>query len=199
MADPIIRELRVRAVRVPMREPHRSASGIITESPLVLIDLATSDGVTGHSVLFTYTVAALGPVAQLVQNLEPLVKGEALAPLEIESKLNARFRLLGTQGLLGMAMAGIDMASWDALARTNGKSLIGLLGGKPKPIALTAPSLSTVLPAPRVPRRNGHAEDSRVLKRRSVMPRRVKIWWLFMLCDRLWATMSRLWWTTTSR
>ena len=34
-----IRELRVRAVRIPMAEPHRTASGVITESPLVLTDV----------------------------------------------------------------------------------------------------------------------------------------------------------------
>ena len=40
MIQPLrIRELRVRAVRVPMTEPHRTASGVITESPLVLTDL----------------------------------------------------------------------------------------------------------------------------------------------------------------
>ena len=36
-ASPVtIRELRVRAVRVPMPEPHRTASGVVAESPLVL-------------------------------------------------------------------------------------------------------------------------------------------------------------------
>ncbi|TMH26899.1 MAG: mandelate racemase, partial [Betaproteobacteria bacterium] len=40
-----IRELRVRAVRVPMVEPHRTASGTITESPLVLTDVLTEEGV----------------------------------------------------------------------------------------------------------------------------------------------------------
>jgi len=39
MACPKIRELRVRAVRVPMAQPHKSASGIIAESPLVLTDI----------------------------------------------------------------------------------------------------------------------------------------------------------------
>lgn len=34
-----IRGLRVRAVDVPMRHPHRTASGTITSSPLVLTDL----------------------------------------------------------------------------------------------------------------------------------------------------------------
>jgi mandelate racemase len=129
-----VRELRVRAVRVPMREPHRTASGVVTESPLVLTDLVTDEGLAGHSIVFTYTAAALQPTADLIRNLEPLVKGEPLAPAEIERKLARRFRLLGTQGLAGMALAGIDMALWDALARSHNTSLVRLLGGVEKPV-----------------------------------------------------------------
>ena len=133
-AAPTIRELRVRTVLVPMEEPHRTASGTITESPLVLTDVVSSDGPIGHSIVFTYTAAALGPTADLIRNFESLLKGEPLAPGEIERKLARRFRLLGTQGLVGMALAGIDMALWDALARYHNTSLARLLGGVGKPL-----------------------------------------------------------------
>lgn len=132
--SPTIQEFRVRAVRVPMREPHQTASGVITESPLVLTDVITDTGISGHSMVFTYTPAALKPTAELIQNCEALVKGEALAPAEIEQKLAKRFRLLGTQGLVGMALAAIDMALWDALARVRSLPLVRLLGGAEKPI-----------------------------------------------------------------
>ncbi len=129
-----IQELRVRAVRVPMQPPHRSAGGTLAESPLVLTDIITDEGVAGHSVIFTYTMAALKPTATLIQNLEPLLQGEALAPSEIEQKLAKRFRMLGAQGLVGMALAAIDMALWDAWARGNNTSLARLLGGIVRPI-----------------------------------------------------------------
>jgi mandelate racemase len=129
-----VKSLRVRAVRVPMQPPHRTASGVVAESPLVLIDAITDDGVVGHSVVFTYTPAALKPTADLIRNFEALVKDEPLAPAEIERKLSARFRLLGTQGLVGIALAAIDMALWDALARSHGTSLVRLLGCIDKPI-----------------------------------------------------------------
>lgn len=133
-----IQSLTVRAVRVPMTEPHRTASGIITESPLVLTDVTTDHGTVGHSVVFTYTTAALRPTAELIQNLEPLVKGELLAPAEVEQKLAKRFRLLGTQGLVGMAIAAIDMALWDAIARLHSVPLVTLLGGVAKEIPVYA-------------------------------------------------------------
>ena len=131
---PRITQLRVRAVRVPMPEPHPTASGVVSESPLVLTDLVTDEGTIGHSIVFTYTMAALEPTARLVQAMEPLVAGELLAPLDIETRLSRRFRLLGTQGLVGMALAAIDMAAWDALARSQGLSLVALLGGMAKPV-----------------------------------------------------------------
>ena len=117
-----------------MKEPHQTASGVITESPLVLTDVITDIGTSGHSMVFTYTPAALKPTAELIQNLEPLVKGDVLAPAEVEQKLAKRLRLLGTQGLVGMALAAIDMALWDALARVHSMPLVRLLGGAEKPL-----------------------------------------------------------------
>jgi mandelate racemase len=125
--------LRVRALRVPMAEPHRTASGVITESPLVLVDLETAQGVTGHSFVFTYTAAALEPVATLIRNLEALIKGQPVAPARLTHSLLARFRLLGTHGLMGMAIAAIDMAAWDALARSQSLPLCRMLGATPRP------------------------------------------------------------------
>jgi mandelate racemase len=132
--SPRIRALNVRAVRVPLATPHQTASGVIVESPLVLTDVVTDAGVVGHSLIFTYTSAALRPTADLIRNLSSIVEGEPLAPVALEDKLSRRFRLLGTQGLVGMAIAAIDMAAWDALARIHGVSLVALLGGSPKPV-----------------------------------------------------------------
>src|SRR6476646_9691561 len=131
---PKIKSLRARAVRVPMAHPHRTAGGVVSESPLVLTDVFGDDGVVGHSVFFTHTTAALGPTAELIRNMEELIRGEPLAPLEVEQKLSRRFRLLGTQGLVGIALAAIDMALWDALARVHGVPLVRLLGGAARPV-----------------------------------------------------------------
>ncbi|MCU0490817.1 MAG: hypothetical protein MUD01_04485 [Chloroflexaceae bacterium] len=129
-----IHHLRARAVNVPLMPPVQTASGTVASAPLVLIDLETNAGITGSSYLFCYTPLALGPTAQLLANLAPLLVGEAVAPGLLEQKLQARFRLLGPQGLTGMAMAGIDMAAWDALAKAANMPLVQLLGGPARPI-----------------------------------------------------------------
>jgi mandelate racemase len=131
---PTIREFRVRTVRVPLKEPHQTASGVVSESPLVLTDVRTDLGVTGRSMVFTYTPAALGPTAELIRAIALLVQGQALAPVEIEQGLSRRFRMLGTQGLVGIALAAIDMALWDALARAHQLPLARLIGGVERPI-----------------------------------------------------------------
>src|SRR4029453_3165703 len=131
-SSPRIEAIRVRAGRVPMREPHQTASGVVSESPLVLTDITLDDGTIGHSVIFTYTAAVLEPTAALVRNFESLGKGEVLAPAETEQKFARRFRLLGSHGLVGMALSAIDMALWDALARLHGVSLTRILGGTEK-------------------------------------------------------------------
>ena len=64
-----LRKLRTRPVKVPMAEPHRTASGVIHESPLVLVDLETDEGVTGHGYVFCYTALALKPTALLIAAL----------------------------------------------------------------------------------------------------------------------------------
>jgi mandelate racemase len=124
-----IERLRVRPVNVPMRTPLRTAGGLVPSAPLVLIDLETAEGVTGHAYLFVYTPLALAPVAQLLAGLSDVIASEPLVPLDVNAKLQQRFRLLGPQGFTGMAVAGIDMACWDAVARAAGLPLARLLGG----------------------------------------------------------------------
>lgn len=126
-----VRSLQVRALLVPMRLPLQTSSGTIRTAPLALIDLHTEEGVTGRSYLFCYTPLVLKPVCELLGNLDAVLRGLALAPLDINRLLHARFRLLGTTGMVGMALAGIDMAAWDALARCAGLPLARLLGAAP--------------------------------------------------------------------
>ncbi len=128
-----IRDIQVRTVVAPLDPPIRTASGHVTQAPLLLIDL-TGDGVVGRSYLFGYHPFTLAPLRELVLALGEAIKGDELAPLEIDKKLRGRMTLFGTRGLQGMAVAGIDMAAWDALAVGAGVPLVDLLGGRPRPI-----------------------------------------------------------------
>ena len=141
-----IRSIRARGIDLALQRPVETASGVMRTAPLVLIDLLTEEGITGCSYVRCYTPVALDPLVMLIANLEPLLRGEAAAPAPVERKLQRHFRLLGPQGLTGIAMAGIDMALWDARAKACEVPLVTLLGGEPKPIPAYA-SLRTMSPA----------------------------------------------------
>ena len=134
MTNPLIKSVSLRTALVPLPIPHQTASGIIQASPLVLIDITTNQGVIGHSIVFTYTPVALKPVATFIDNLQEMLVGQPLAPLSIARQMAVKFRLMGTQGLAGMALAGIDMALWDALARGQNKTLAESLGAELEPV-----------------------------------------------------------------
>ena len=126
-----IHSLTARPVLVPLETPIKTASGEITASPLVLVDLRTEEGVMGCAHVFCYSPLVMGPIAETLGNIGQLVQGAPVAPRDLDRMLRARFRLLGVQGLVGMAMAGLDMAAWDALAKAAGLPLVTLLGGRP--------------------------------------------------------------------
>lgn len=117
-----------------MRLPLATGSGTVSTAPLVLIDLETEEGITGSSYVFCYTPPALLPVARLILELEEWLRGDAVAPYTIERRLQQQFRLLGPQGLIGFAIAGIDIAAWDALSKAAGMPLVRLLGGELRPV-----------------------------------------------------------------
>jgi mandelate racemase len=60
--------------------------------------------------------------------------GKPVAPFDLMALMDAKFRLLSWQGLVGMAVSGLDMAFWDALGQAAGKPVAELLGGSPRPM-----------------------------------------------------------------
>jgi mandelate racemase len=134
MAVPALRALRARPVLCPFRRPPVSASGAIPKAPLVLFDLETDAGVTGRSYVFGFAPWTLASIAGCAQALFEMVKGDALAPIDLEAKWRRHLTLLDTPGLVGIALAGLDMAAWDALAQARGVPLVALLGGAPRAI-----------------------------------------------------------------
>jgi mandelate racemase len=131
---PAIRSVTARAVDVPISRPVKNAFGVIRSAPLVLIDVVTDQGLTGHSYIFGYARLTLAPLVRLIEEIGSGLTGQAIAPFDLMAAMDAKFRLLGWQGLVGMAVSGLDMAFWDALGQIAGQPLAQLLGGSPRPI-----------------------------------------------------------------
>src|SRR3954464_14725514 len=131
---PGIRSVTARAVDAPISRPVKNAFGVIRSAPLVLIDVETDQGIIGHSYIFAYTRLTLMPLVRLIEDIGTELVGKPIAPFDLMAQMDAKFRLLGWQGLVGMAVSGLDMAFWDALGQAAGQPLSALLGGSPHPI-----------------------------------------------------------------
>jgi mandelate racemase len=133
-ATPAIRSVKARAVVTPISRPVKNAFGVIEAAPLVLIDVETDQGVTGHSYIFAYAKLTLKPLVHLIEEIGRDLVGKPIAPCDLMTLMDAKFRLLGWQGLVGMAVSGLDMAFHDALGQAAGQPLAQLLGGSPRPM-----------------------------------------------------------------
>lgn len=129
-----ITDLRIRGVMAPISRPPVTASGLITEAALVLIDLETNANVTGCSYLFAYSRTMLETTIACTAALKDAVVGEAVNPLALDALLRKKIALLDMRGILGQALAGIDMAAWDAYSKLLNLPLAQALGGARDPI-----------------------------------------------------------------
>lgn len=133
-STPAIAGVKARAVVTPMARPVKNAFGVINVAPLLLIDVATDQGITGRSYLFAYSEVTLKPIVHLVEQIGRDLIGKPVVPYDLMAAMDAKFRLLGWQGLVGMAVSGLDMAFWDILGQAADKPVVELLGGSPRPI-----------------------------------------------------------------
>ncbi|HYM31243.1 MAG TPA: enolase C-terminal domain-like protein [Candidatus Cybelea sp.] len=129
-----LRNLRTRAVRVPMRRPLATRVVVLESAPLVLIDLETEEGVTGRAYIFAYLAAAVPLYRHLLATIADALRGQTVAPAQLFDDLRRRLTLIGHQGVSLMAIAGFDMAAWDALAKAADLPLVRLLGGRVEPV-----------------------------------------------------------------
>jgi mandelate racemase len=129
-----IRDIHARPVFVPFNRPPVSASGALSHAALVLIDLETEEAITGRSYVFAFGRWALQPIVGCLAHMRELLKGDSVAPFDLEGKLRGRLTLIDTPGVVGIALAGVDMCAWDALAQAAGLPLVALLGGEIKPV-----------------------------------------------------------------
>ncbi|HEX9183119.1 MAG TPA: enolase C-terminal domain-like protein [Burkholderiales bacterium] len=129
MAALTYRSIEVRTVSVPLRRPVVSKVGRFDEWPLILIDLQTAEGVVGRSYLEPYLRNAPRYVVPAIRDLAAARMGQPVRPLDDFRQGRKALNLLGYEGISMIAVAGLDMAAWDAMAKAAGLSLAALLGG----------------------------------------------------------------------
>ena len=63
-----------------------------------------------------------------------MLKGRRVAPIELFDAARKSLHFVGYEGLSMIAVSGLDMAAWDALAKAAGLPLCVLLGGSVGPV-----------------------------------------------------------------
>jgi mandelate racemase len=123
-----LKSIETAAVLLPLRRPVVSKVGLFHEWPLILINLYTDQGVIGRSYLEPYLKNAARYVVPAIEDLAAALIGKPLAPLTNFQEARRSFNLIGYEGVSMIAVSGLDMAIWDALAKAAGLPLAVLLG-----------------------------------------------------------------------
>jgi mandelate racemase len=124
----------VRPVLVPLRRPVVSKVGAFEAWPMVLIDLQTEEGIVGRSYLEPYLKQAMPSIVSLIRDLAVARIGRPIRPFDDFEQGRRSLNLVGYEGLAMIAISGLDMAAWDALAKASGLPLAEFLGGSLAPV-----------------------------------------------------------------
>jgi len=128
------RSITARPVVLKLKRPVVARIATITDWPLILIDLHTEEGVIGRSYLEPYAVKTMKYLIPALHDFGEMLKGRKVAPLELYEAARRSLHFVGYQGLSMIAVSGLDMAAWDALAKAAGMPLCVLLGGSVGPV-----------------------------------------------------------------
>jgi mandelate racemase len=134
LASLTFKSITARAVVLKLKRPVVARIATISEWPLILIDIFTEEGIVGRSYLEPYTIKTMRYLVPALQDFGELLKGRRVAPLELYDVARKSLHFVGYQGQSMVAVSGLDMAAWDALAKASGVPLCVLLGGSVGPV-----------------------------------------------------------------
>jgi mandelate racemase len=129
-----LKSIRARPVVLKLKRPVVARITTLADWPLILIDLYTEEGVIGRSYLEPYIPKSMHYLIPALNDLAEMLKGRRLAPIEFYEAARKSLHFVGYEGISMIAVAGIDMAAWDALARAADIPLCVLLGGSIGPV-----------------------------------------------------------------
>jgi mandelate racemase len=128
------KSIRARPVVLKLKRPVVARIATIPEWPLILIDLFTEEGIVGRSYLEPYTIKTMRYLIPALQDFGEMLKGRRVAPAELYDHARKSLHFVGYAGQSMIAVSGLDMAAWDALAKASGVPLCVLLGGSLGPV-----------------------------------------------------------------
>jgi len=128
------KSIRARPVVLKLKRPVVARIATLTDWPMILIDLATEEGIVGRSYLEPYSIKAMRYLVPALHDFGEMLKGRRVAPFELYDAARKSLHFVGYEGMSMIAVSGLDMAAWDALAKAAGVPLCVLLGGSVGPV-----------------------------------------------------------------
>lgn len=129
-----LRSLSATPVALPMKRPLGTSASTIATASLLLVDLETEEGVSGHAYAFCYLPSVARGLVPIVAELGEALAGGPLLPRDLARTVNRHFKLPGVAGPLAMVASSVDAAAWDAAAKAAGMPLARYLGASTEAI-----------------------------------------------------------------
>jgi muconate cycloisomerase len=128
-----IKDIRLTPLHCAFKQPYHWSQGVTYGAPVILIEIETESGVTGIGESVASPTHA--PVMAILQDALPRFIGQSIYDGNrlIWSYYQYGFNAKGTgraPRYFSQAMAGIELALWDAIGKLAGLPLYKLLGGK---------------------------------------------------------------------
>ncbi|MFT4124272.1 MAG: mandelate racemase/muconate lactonizing enzyme family protein [Microbacteriaceae bacterium] len=111
--------------RIPLTRPWGPD---VTSVGVIATRVVRSDGAEGWGFSWTPQIGAEAALALLEHDIAPFAIGRSAQPEELWPELWRHLHEAGGGGLTTIAIAGLDLALWDAAARAAGTSLSALIG-----------------------------------------------------------------------
>lgn len=130
-------QVEARLVRTPVSTPVRTSFGIMHDRPTLLVRVTDASGVQGYGEVWcNFPVCGAEHRAKLVETeIGPRIVGQEFTdPRTCYAAMDAKLHTLrlqtGEPGPIAQAIAGVDIAIWDMVAKRAGLPLHRLLGAR---------------------------------------------------------------------
>lgn len=123
-----ILEVATETYRLPLNKPWGDQTHRISHIELVVTDVGADNGLVGTG--FSYSVGVGGKAIQALLDwyISPTLIGSEISPRVLWTQMWTQLHDAGGGGLSTMAIAAVDIALWDLVAKAQNRPLVEVLG-----------------------------------------------------------------------